>query len=84
MTPTTAQASGTFLLVGDLPIHRLGFGAMRITGKGIAGVRLSVNTTIGSETQPRYRDPVTTAADGSYVVHGPAGMIRVIVQRTLR
>lgn len=33
----TAKASGTFLLGGDLPIHRLGFGAMRITGKGIWG-----------------------------------------------
>jgi pyridoxine 4-dehydrogenase len=33
----TAQASGTFLLGGDLPVNRLGFGAMRITGKGIWG-----------------------------------------------
>jgi pyridoxine 4-dehydrogenase len=32
-----ATASGTFALGGDLPIHRLGFGAMRITGKGIWG-----------------------------------------------
>ena len=30
------DASGTFSL-GDLPVHRLGFGAMRITGKGIWG-----------------------------------------------
>ena len=27
----------TFLLGGDLPVHRLGFGAMRITGKGVWG-----------------------------------------------
>jgi pyridoxine 4-dehydrogenase len=27
----------TFTLGGDLPVHRLGFGAMRITGKGIWG-----------------------------------------------
>lgn len=33
----SATASGTFLLGGDLPIHRLGFGAMRITGPGIWG-----------------------------------------------
>ncbi len=33
----TAQASGTFQLGGDLPIHRLGYGAMRITGEGIWG-----------------------------------------------
>src|SRR4030095_5534008 len=29
--------SGTFQLGGDLPVHRLGFGAMRITGEGIWG-----------------------------------------------
>ena len=33
----SAAASGTFQLGGDLPVHRLGFGAMRITGKGIWG-----------------------------------------------
>ena len=32
-----ATRSGTFLLGGDLPVHRLGFGAMRLTGKGIWG-----------------------------------------------
>jgi pyridoxine 4-dehydrogenase len=32
-----AAASGTFQLGGDLPVYRLGFGAMRITGKGIWG-----------------------------------------------
>lgn len=32
-----AGASGTFLLGGDLPVHRLGFGAMRITGEGVWG-----------------------------------------------
>ena len=32
---TTAAASGTFTLGGDLEVHRLGFGAMRITGRGI-------------------------------------------------
>ena len=31
-----ARASGTFEL-GELTVHRLGFGAMRITGKGIWG-----------------------------------------------
>jgi pyridoxine 4-dehydrogenase len=34
---TPIAASGTFLLGGDLPVHRLGFGAMRITGEGIWG-----------------------------------------------
>jgi pyridoxine 4-dehydrogenase len=32
-----AAASGTFNLGGDMPVHRLGFGAMRITGDGIWG-----------------------------------------------
>lgn len=36
-TTTNAAASGTFTLGGDLTIHRLGFGAMRITGEGIWG-----------------------------------------------
>ena len=30
-----AAHSGTFAIGGELPVHRLGFGAMRITGKGI-------------------------------------------------
>jgi aryl-alcohol dehydrogenase-like predicted oxidoreductase len=32
-----AAASGTFAIGGDLPVHRLGFGAMRLTGPGIWG-----------------------------------------------
>ena len=31
----SAADAGEFLIGGDLHIHRLGFGAMRITGKGI-------------------------------------------------
>jgi hypothetical protein len=29
--------SGIFKIGGDMPIHRLGFGAMHLTGKGIWG-----------------------------------------------
>lgn len=36
LKPNAAEA-GTFLLGGDLPINRYGFGAMRLTGKGIWG-----------------------------------------------
>lgn len=32
-----ARESGTFDLGGDLPVNRLGFGAMRLTGKGVWG-----------------------------------------------
>jgi len=35
--PINAASSGTFLIGGDIPVHRLGFGAMRITGPGIWG-----------------------------------------------
>jgi pyridoxine 4-dehydrogenase len=35
--PAPATRSGTFVIGGDLPVHRLGFGAMRITGAGIWG-----------------------------------------------
>jgi len=34
---TATQIATTFRLGGDMEIHRLGFGAMRITGKGIWG-----------------------------------------------
>jgi pyridoxine 4-dehydrogenase len=34
---TTATASLTFDLGGDLPVHRLGYGAMQITGPGVWG-----------------------------------------------
>jgi aryl-alcohol dehydrogenase-like predicted oxidoreductase len=41
MTTTTTNrpvsASGTFTLGGDLEVHRLGFGAMQLTGDGIWG-----------------------------------------------
>ena len=37
MTELTAAPSGTFQIGGDLTVNRLGFGAMRITGKGIWG-----------------------------------------------
>jgi pyridoxine 4-dehydrogenase len=33
----SAKKSGIFKIGGDLPVHRLGFGAMRITGSGIWG-----------------------------------------------
>ncbi|MGD0305543.1 MAG: aldo/keto reductase [Candidatus Acidiferrales bacterium] len=33
----SAASSGTFKIGGDLAVHRLGFGAMRITGTGIWG-----------------------------------------------
>ena len=37
MTNLDASRSGTFSIGGDLKVNRLGFGAMRITGRGIWG-----------------------------------------------
>lgn len=37
MSPPSAKLSGQFSIGGDLAVHRLGFGAMRITGDGIWG-----------------------------------------------
>jgi pyridoxine 4-dehydrogenase len=37
MAQLDASLSGTFAIGGDLTVNRLGFGAMRITGKGIWG-----------------------------------------------
>jgi pyridoxine 4-dehydrogenase len=37
MATSNAAASGSFMIGGDLEVNRLGFGAMRITGKGIWG-----------------------------------------------
>lgn len=37
VTPHIAEKSGTFRIGGELPVHRLGFGAMRIVGEGVWG-----------------------------------------------
>src|SRR5579863_428708 len=37
MVLANAAASETFRIGGDIPVNRLGFGAMRITGRGIWG-----------------------------------------------
>jgi aryl-alcohol dehydrogenase-like predicted oxidoreductase len=37
LDPRPAARSGTFAIGGDLPVHRLGFGAMRLTGRGVWG-----------------------------------------------
>jgi pyridoxine 4-dehydrogenase len=36
-TATLVARSGTYALGGTTPVHRLGFGAMRLTGPGIWG-----------------------------------------------
>ncbi len=40
MTDTlTAAASGSFTIGGDLPVNRLGYGTMQLTGPGVWGDR---------------------------------------------
>ena len=46
MISTTASASGTFIIGGDLPVYRLGYGTMRLVGEGAWG-------------EPENPDPVT-------------------------
>src|SRR6266508_1096231 len=48
MTTPTAALSGTFALGGDLPVHRLGFGAMRLTGAGIWGPPSNRNNALAT------------------------------------
>ena len=43
-TNTPVSASGTITLGGDLTVHRLGYGAMRITGDGIWGPPKDLDT----------------------------------------
>jgi aryl-alcohol dehydrogenase-like predicted oxidoreductase len=37
MEAANAELSGTFLIGGDLPVHRLGYGTMRLVGEGAWG-----------------------------------------------
>ncbi len=43
----TATSAGTFAIGGDLPVTRLGYGAMRITGEGVWGPPQDHDTAIG-------------------------------------
>jgi aryl-alcohol dehydrogenase-like predicted oxidoreductase len=54
MASINASASGTFRIGGDLEVNRLGFGAMRITGKGIWGD--PANPKAARETLARLPD----------------------------
>jgi pyridoxine 4-dehydrogenase len=50
----SASVSGTFAIGGDITVHRLGFGAMRITGPGIWGP--PANREAAIETLKRLPD----------------------------
>jgi pyridoxine 4-dehydrogenase len=44
--PVSASQAGTISLGGELPVHRLGYGAMRLTGPGIWGPPKDRNTAL--------------------------------------
>ena len=68
MTATpTAEAAGTIDIGGDLTVNRMGFGAMRITGKGIwgarrTGMRLSGCCAVRSKSASTSSTPQTPTA----------------------
>lgn len=81
------EQAGTFLLGGDLPVHRLGFGAMRITGQGIWGeppdeaeakrvlrraVELGVNLV---DTADSYGPDVSERLIGETLAPYPKGLV---------
>lgn len=81
------EKAGTFRLGGDLPVHRLGFGAMRITGAGIWGeppdaaeakrvlrraVELGVNLI---DTADSYGPDVSERIIGETLAPYPAGLV---------
>jgi hypothetical protein len=52
---TSDDAVATFMLGGDLPVRRLGFGAMRITGAGIPSAAHASNDIRVELKPPRVR-----------------------------
>src|ERR1039458_4379431 len=42
-----AEASGTFLIGGDIPVRRLGYGTMQLTGPGVWGEPANHSEAIG-------------------------------------
>ncbi|AIE84313.1 aldo/keto reductase [Fimbriimonas ginsengisoli] len=82
-----AAASGTFVIGGDMPVHRLGFGAMRITGPGIwrepqdpeearrvlkRSVELGINFI---DTADSYGPEVSERLIGEALYPYPAGLV---------
>lgn len=82
-----AAASGTFTIGGDLPVHRFGFGSMRITGKGIWGepkdpeearrvLRRAVDLGINFiDTADSYGPAVSEPLIGSTLSPYPKGLV---------
>ena len=55
MTTITATQSGKVTIGGDLTVNRLGFGAMRITGRGIWGDPAITGKPVGNDILKRKK-----------------------------
>jgi 3-hydroxyisobutyrate dehydrogenase-like beta-hydroxyacid dehydrogenase len=64
-----AAASGTFALGGDLPVHRLGFGAMQLTG-AVHGIQPDAILVDMSTVSPDTSRMLAEAVAGRFVIHG--------------
>ncbi len=93
-TDRPAEASGTFV-IGDVPVHRLGFGAMQLTGDGVWGepedhdeaiavlrraVELGINLI---DTADSY-GPEVSERPNQWVEDGRPEHLRSAVERSLR
>src|SRR5580704_15089100 len=87
MSTQSAVASGTFLIGGDLPIHRLGYGTMRLVGDGAWGepanpaearrvLRRSVNLGINLiDTADAYGPEIAERLIAEALYPYPAGLV---------
>jgi pyridoxine 4-dehydrogenase len=87
MSTQSAVASGTFLIGGDLPVHRLGYGTMRLVGDGAWGepanpaearrvLRRSVNLGINLiDTADAYGPEIAERLIAEALYPYPAGLV---------
>ena len=57
-TQLPAAVSGQFFIGADLPVNRLGYGAMRITGEGIWGEPTVLKQARATLTRARWPAPI--------------------------
>lgn len=77
-----AAASGTFALGGDLPVHRLGFGAMQLTGAvhGIQPDAILVDmSTVSPDTSRMLAEAVARPAGAGADVRTPRPPHRMVL-----
>jgi pyridoxine 4-dehydrogenase len=87
MSSSSAAASGTFLIGGDLPVHRLGYGTMRLVGDGAWGepadpaearrvLRRAVDLDINLiDTADAYGPEIAERLIGEALYPYPAGLV---------